>query len=114
MINQGRVEQVGAPDALYDAPANDFVMSFLGDVTTLGGQLIRPHDIELDVLPGEPGAVEGVVSRMLRIGFEVRVTVLTDNGEVVTVELTRTHARRLGIAEGTTVYMSAVMGATRV
>ena len=114
VINQGRVEQVGTPDALYDTPANDFVMSFLGDVTTLGGQLIRPHDIELDVAPGEPGAVEGVVSRVLRIGFEVRLTVLTDNGEVVTVELTRTHARRLGVVEGSMVYLSAVMGATRV
>jgi len=114
VINQGRVEQVGTPDQLYDAPANDFVMSFLGDVTTLGGELIRPHDIEVDVVPGEPGAIEGSVSRVLRIGFEVRLTVLTDEGEVVTVELTRTNARRLGIAEGSRVYLSAVRGATRV
>src|ERR1044071_5004938 len=37
VINQGRVEQVGTPDDLYDKPANDFVMSFLGPVTTLNG-----------------------------------------------------------------------------
>src|SRR6058998_2874225 len=35
VMNHGRIEQVGAPDELYDAPINDFVMSFLGPVTTL-------------------------------------------------------------------------------
>src|SRR5438552_1831640 len=42
VINEGRVEQVGSPEQLYDRPANDFVMSFLGEVTRLNGQLIRP------------------------------------------------------------------------
>lgn len=114
VINDGRVEQVGTPDELYDAPANDFVMSFLGDVTTLGGQLIRPHDIDVTTTPTGPDSVEGTVSRVLRIGFEVRLSVLTDIGEVVTVELTRTNARRLGVEEGSTVFLSAVLGATRV
>src|SRR4051812_7786313 len=45
VINEGRVEQVGTPDQLYDAPANDFVMSFLGPTTEIDGDLIRPHDI---------------------------------------------------------------------
>ena len=34
VINEGRVEQIGTPDELYDDPANDFVMGFLGEVTT--------------------------------------------------------------------------------
>ena len=42
VINQGRIEQVGSPDELYDKPANDFVMSFLGPVTTLGGPAGAP------------------------------------------------------------------------
>ena len=33
VMANGRVEQVGTPDELYDQPANDFVMSFLGPVT---------------------------------------------------------------------------------
>ena len=45
VINEGRVEQIGSPDDLYDRPANDFVMRFLGPVTTLGGRLVRPHDL---------------------------------------------------------------------
>ena len=51
MIADGQVEQVGTPDELYDHPANDFVMGFLGPVTTLGGALVRPHDLELLAAP---------------------------------------------------------------
>jgi len=112
VINQGRIEQIGAPDELYDAPANDFVMSFLGDVTTLNGRLIRPHDLEITSLPSGADSVEATISRVLRIGFETRVTLLSDSGEVVTVEMTRTHANRLGLAEGGTVFVTPIEGAT--
>ena len=47
VINEGRVEQIGSPDELYDEPANDFVMGFLGPTTRFGGRLVRPHDLEL-------------------------------------------------------------------
>jgi sulfate transport system ATP-binding protein len=104
VINQGRVEQVGTPDQLYDAPANDFVMSFLGSVTTLGGKLVRPHDVEISRSSGE---FEGVVSRVQRIGYDVRVLVLTDVGEEVVVEVNRRHFRALGVDEGDRVYVSA-------
>ena len=104
VINEGRVEQVGTPDQLYDAPANDFVMSFLGPVTTLGGRLVRPHDVEISRSSGE---FEGVVSRVQRIGYDVRVLVLTDVGEEVVVEVNRRHFRALGVAEGDRVYVSA-------
>ena len=47
VIANGKVEQIGTPDQLYDEPANDFVMSFLGPVTKLGGLAVRPHDLEI-------------------------------------------------------------------
>ena len=59
VINEGRVEQIGSPDELYDEPANDFVMGFLGEVTTLNGSLIRPHDIDIATSPMLAGAVAG-------------------------------------------------------
>jgi sulfate transport system ATP-binding protein len=114
VINQGRIEQVGSPDQLYDEPATDFVMSFLGEVTVLDGQLIRPHDIELHVSPAHAAGVEGTVARVLRVGFEVRVTVLTDSGEEVVVVLTRTHARNLGVDVGRHVWLNAAAGAISV
>ncbi len=114
VINAGRIEQVGTPDELYDAPASDFVMSFLGDVTHLGGIALRPHDIEVSTSLADPLAYEGTVSRLVRVGFEVRATVLTVDGEQVSVQLTRTHARSLGLVEGVTVWLSAAAGATTV
>ena len=35
VLNKGRVEQVGSPTQVYDSPANAFVMSFLGTVSSL-------------------------------------------------------------------------------
>ncbi|MCD4524071.1 sulfate/molybdate ABC transporter ATP-binding protein [Nocardioides sp. cx-173] len=113
VINEGRVEQIGTPDQLYDEPANEFVMGFLGEVTQLGGVRLRPHDIELAVTPGPDGAIEGTVTRVLRVGFEVRTQVATAGGDV-TVVLTRTHARQLELGEGTRVWLTAASGATSV
>jgi len=112
VINDGRIEQVGTPDQLYDEPSNDFVMSFLGEVTQLGEDRLRPHDIEVSTSPSDVGGVEGEVHRLLRIGFEVRLTVLTVTGQEVAVVMTRTHARALGIEEGATVWLTPASGAT--
>ena len=101
VIANGKIEQTGTPDELYDEPASDFVMSFLGPVTHLQGRPVRPHDLEI-VSPSTPGAVTGKVERVVRLGFEVRVDVATDGGEVW-VQLTRGDADRLAVTSGTEV-----------
>ena len=114
VINEGRVEQIGSPDELYDEPANDFVMGFLGETTTLGGVTLRPHDVDVSVSPVLAGATPGTVTRLLRVGFEVRVTVTTDGGDEVLVVMTRTLSRRLGLEEGTKVWLTPESGATTI
>ncbi|MET0783946.1 MAG: TOBE-like domain-containing protein [Leifsonia flava] len=114
VINEGRVEQVGSPDDLYDTPANDFVMSFLGDVTQLGGIVLRPHDVDVSTSPVLAGSTEGVVSRLLRVGFEVRLNVLTVAGDDVHVVLSRAESRSLDLREGSTVWVTAAPGAAVV
>src|ERR1700760_2348974 len=47
VLRDGRIEQVGSPTDVYDTPANPFVMSFLGAVSTLNGALVRPHNIRV-------------------------------------------------------------------
>jgi sulfate/thiosulfate transport system ATP-binding protein len=101
VINDGRIEQIGTPDELYDAPANDFVMRFLGPVTQLGDRLVRPHDLVIHAGAAEPDAVTGRVTRITRIGFEIRVEVTTED-QVVVVTLTRNRFRSLDIQEGST------------
>ena len=115
VINEGRIEQIGTPDQLYDEPANDFVMSFLGEVSQLGDKRLRPHDIEVAVEPGVPGSVAGVVTRALRVGFEVRLSVDVEGQDEPThVVLSRTHARALDVEVGGRVWVWPATGATTI
>jgi sulfate transport system ATP-binding protein len=91
ILNEGRIEQVGTPDTVYDKPANDFVQGFLGPMTVLNGVACRPHDIELcDVGLG----IDARVTDVVRLGFEVRVVVQTSSGESSWVQLTHAEAQR--------------------
>ena len=113
VINEGRVEQVGTPDQLYDEPANDFVMSFLGEVTHLGGVSLRPHDIELSTSPQHAGSRRGhgLADGPGRLrGAPHRPDRRRRGG--VSRALTRTHARSLGLEEGSTVWLTPADGAT--
>jgi sulfate transport system ATP-binding protein len=102
----GKVEQIGSPDDLYDTPANDFVMGFLGPVTTLAGRLVRPHDLELFTAP-ETETVPGTILRVTRLGFEVRVD-LTVDGDEIWAQVTRGTAEQLGLEPGLNVYVRRV------
>lgn len=121
VLNQGRIEQLGSPTEVYDAPANAFVMSFLGAVSSLNGALVRPHDIRVGRTPemavaaardaggAEASAVvRAVVDRVVALGFEVRVE-LTNGATKVpfTAQITRGDAEALALAEGDTVYVRA-------
>jgi sulfate transport system ATP-binding protein len=114
VINDGRIEQIGTPDELYDEPANDFVMSFLGPVTHLNGQLIRPHDIDLRESADVLGTTRGVVTRLVRVGFEVRVSVRTDDNPDLLVVLTRAEARAASLSVGAEVWCLPSRGAQTV
>lgn len=119
VLNKGRIEQVGSPTDVYDAPANPFVMSFLGAVSTLNGALVRPHDIrvgrtpEMAVTGGDGtaesvGVVRATVDRVVALGFEVRVELTSAaTGSPFTAQITRGDAEALALKDGDTVYVRA-------
>jgi sulfate transport system ATP-binding protein len=109
IIADGRIEQDGTPDELYEQPANDFVMSFLGPVTNLNEHLVRPHDLELLPTPTH-GAVEATVARVARLGFEERVETLV-GGSDVWVQLKRGDTAGLALQPGAVVYVRPRHGA---
>ncbi len=103
VLRAGRIEQVGVPADVYDRPANDFVMSFLGSVSRLGGRLVRPHDIVLGRGVGADQQGEGLwctVSRVVRLGFEVRVELREADGHELSAQLSRTEVDALHLSEG--------------
>jgi len=104
VMNAGHIEQAAPPRELYDSPANEFVMSFVGPVNRLGNTFIRPHDVELSLEPN--GATqEAMVERLVHLGFEVRVELVRDDGEELSVQLTREQADALELAQGHIVYI---------
>jgi sulfate/thiosulfate transport system ATP-binding protein len=104
VMNAGRIEQVAAPRDLYDNPANEFVMSFVGPVNRVGDAFIRPHDVELLL---EPNGVtqEAMVERLVHLGFEVRVELVRDDGEHLSAQLTREQVDALELQRGQIVYV---------
>ena len=104
VMNAGRIEQAAPPRELYDRPANEFVMSFVGPVNHLGDAFIRPHDVELSLEPN--GATqEAMVERLVHLGFEVRAELVRDDGEELSVQLTREQADALELTQGQIVYV---------
>jgi sulfate transport system ATP-binding protein len=104
------VEQVGSPDELYDQPANSFVMSFLGPVTVVDGQLVRPHDLAVFDAP-EEGTTAATVTRIARLGFEVRVELSIDDEHDAYVQVTRSTVNRFGLEPGRTIHVRPATGA---
>ncbi|MDX6555956.1 MAG: sulfate/thiosulfate transport system ATP-binding protein [Miltoncostaeaceae bacterium] len=104
VMDQGRIQQVGAPRELYEEPVNKFVMTFIGPVNRLGETYVRPHDIELRAVANgvtTPARVE----RLVHLGFEVRVELVREDGEGLSVQVTREIADALALAPGRTVHV---------
>jgi sulfate/thiosulfate transport system ATP-binding protein len=104
VLNHGDVEQIGSPRDLYERPANHFVMRFIGPVSELSGQWIRPHDVEILAEPGD-GAAEAQIERIVHLGFEVRVELSLGEGGSTWAQTTRTRAEELELAEGQIVWL---------
>ncbi|MFD3510351.1 sulfate/molybdate ABC transporter ATP-binding protein [Nocardia sp. NPDC058666] len=119
VMNKGRIEQVGTPEQVYDRPANEFVMSFLGAVARLNGHLVRPHDIRVGRDPSmamaehegtaeSAGVTRATVERIVRLGFEVRLELRNAaTGDQFAAQVTRGDAAALHLSEGETVYARA-------
>ena len=122
VMNKGRIEQVGTPEAVYDAPANPFVFRFLGSVNLFPGRTehgangvgyVRPHDLQIErtrngaaSLNGAASA-EAVVRHVSAAGPTVRVELeQVDTGAPLAAELSREQGRELALKAGETVHVA--------
>ncbi len=107
VMNQGRIEQQGTPDEVYDHPASPFVLQFLGDVNLFHGRdhapgtaqaadaaqadvsYVRPHEIQVLAHP-EPGSLAVNLVHTLTVGPNTRLEFKRVDGQgEVDVELPR-------------------------
>ena len=104
VMNHARVEQTGDPRDIYDHPANEFVMGFVGPVATLNDELVRPHDVDLALEPAHDHT-EAMIQRIVHLGFEVRVELLLADGSLISAQITRETAEQLELARNQIVYI---------
>jgi sulfate/thiosulfate transport system ATP-binding protein len=107
VMNEGRIEQIGTPDEVYEQPANPFVYEFLGHVNLFHGRIhrgraiisdieidapehadvenmatiayVRPHDIEIDRVTNGESALAAHVIHIISIGPVVRLELAYDD-----------------------------------
>jgi sulfate transport system ATP-binding protein len=109
VMSAGAIEQVGDPREIYDRPATEFVMGFVGPVSRLGDRLVRPHDVTIALEPGE-ARIEAMVKRVVHLGFEVRLELELPDGTEARAQLTRAQADELELGRGDIVYARAPAG----
>lgn len=107
VMNQGRIEQEGPPDEVYDHPATPFVLQFLGDVNLFHGRdhapstvgdgasaqpavsYVRPHEIQV-LAHAEEGSLAATLIDTLTVGPNTRLAFRrTDGSGEIEVELSR-------------------------
>jgi sulfate/thiosulfate transport system ATP-binding protein len=104
IMNKGQVEQVGTPAAIYDNPANSFVMGFISRVnilpsssnifqahgleTTNPQMFLRPEDIAIET-SSNTNNVSAKVNRLIHLGSEIQAELALDDGQVIMAHLTR-------------------------
>ena len=125
VMNAGRIEQVDAPDRLWDHPATAFVCDFLGgankiaclvdgDAVDIGGVrlansadargtgratgYVRPHEFEVEAA-GRPG-IAATLHRILRSGPRATLETAAFDGSIIEVTCENVPA---GLAPGATV-----------
>ncbi len=128
VMSEGKVEQAGAPDEVFDRPASAFVMDFLGGVNVLEGhahgdhavfgQLVLPYagpsagparayvrgeDLVLRnpaAGSGDVSAVPVTVERIRRRGITARVLVHSEDHGELTAEVPHRELAALGVERG--------------
>jgi sulfate transport system ATP-binding protein len=105
VMNQGRIEQVGTPEEVYQSPASPFVYEFLGDVNLFHGrQYARPHEVEIHRDDSREGSIPAQVEHVAPRGPVVRIELRAANG-TVEVDLSRERQRDLKLVAGQNVYI---------
>lgn len=79
VMNNGRIEQIGSPDELYDRPVNKFVASFIGESNFLEGKVSSAQENTLMISSEDGTTFRTTKNREKAIGEEVCIAVRPEN-----------------------------------
>ena len=125
VMNQGRIEQIGTPQAVFDSPSTAFVMDFLGNVNVFHGRVqsgrvslgpfnlryddyqhdeprdatayVRPHELSIDRSPSQ-SSLPGKIKQLNPAGSVLKVRVsIEDFGVDLSIDVTHERAKSLGL-----------------
>src|SRR6476619_6812237 len=134
VMNEGKIEQQGSPDEVYDHPASPFVYDFLGNVNLFRGRLnhgklnvgsaqleapehlnvsdieavgyVRPHHLSIDRLKQADDAIPAIVKFSHSVGPLVYIEMkLQDSDEYVEAEISKEKFTELNLNIGEVVFV---------
>ena len=120
VMNHGKVEQQGAPEAVYDHPASPFVFEFLGNVNLFHGRpgqapegtpmvaYARPHEVEISPVSDTGGdrlAARLIHARLAGPSAKLELQLLA-NGETLEAEIAKDRYQALALGVGSLVAVS--------
>jgi sulfate/thiosulfate transport system ATP-binding protein len=122
VMNEGRIEQIGTPEAVYNHPVTPFVYNFLGSVNLFHGRIdngttyiqdtesdhlvfVRPHSLEISRDADGAAHVRATVVHVHAAGPVVKVEAITAWGNPVHVELSKERLAALGLRKGDEVFL---------
>ncbi len=122
VMNNGRIEQVGSPEEVYNHPATPFVYNFLGNVNLFHGRVddgktyihqeetghvvyVRPHSLEIDRLPNGGSHFRARIKHINSAGPLVKVEAITEWGDPVHVEMAQERFRNLQLIKNENVFI---------
>jgi sulfate/thiosulfate transport system ATP-binding protein len=134
ILNEGKIEQVGTPDEVYEHPATPFVYHFLGDVNLFHGRVhlgqawigkaevnldepqgvndasaliyVRPHDITVDPKPNGGDSIAATLRYIRPVGAIVHLELeCLDDGEMVEAQISRQRYHQLVSQVGDRVFI---------
>jgi len=122
VMNEGRIEQVGSPDEVYNQPASPFVYNFLGNVNLFHGRVddnrayihesatgnlvfVRPHLLDIDRQPGSPNSFRARTRHINSAGALVKIEAVTDWGAPVHIEMSQDRLRELQLVKDEVIFV---------
>ena len=134
IMNHGRIEQMGTPDAVFHQPQTEFVMRFLGNANCFYGQvkdgkailgsvtldlpdgayadgaparlLVRPQKLQIHTRPNGSCTLPAHVTRIKSAGPVVKVELLSEVGQTCHVEIAYERFQKWPLTTGTPVFLN--------